>query len=367
MVDKTFKKSEWTPETAEKLAQEACLARGILPPSDFIRFSEAAVFRSGDVAVRVDQGHKGRLNGDKAKQMVEYMDSVNVSTIKAAGIETYVSDCGHNVTFYEFMAEGDDSQWETLLRGFGEQIRKIHDNASISSVRKIVPEGMETNYMRRKVVGVHKRLQQLKSAPSSHSLPTQEISLLVQRATMLKSVLLEDVDEFTQTRSDSQYIDPRYINSQYGAADSSRKQNSDQILMSGQRNLVVLHGDAHLGNATLLNDGVCVYDFEEIGFGEPFLDHLHMLLADHLFNIPSVYEHFALGYGKSFSNVKNLDAWLELMALIYITWSAGLGAVSEKHNFETSGRIRLWTDGLIDTGIASLQKNQIPFLWNAKI
>jgi thiamine kinase-like enzyme len=319
----------WTPELAERTAHAACRARDLSAPSDFIRFSEAAVFRSGDVAVRVDQGFTDRLTGDRARRMVDYMHNLGVSTIPTAGIPTFVSEDGLNVTFYEFVAESDASNWEQSLRGVGEQIRRIHDLGDAQFFQELAHPDHILNYTERKFHHIVDRLEGFRWNRDASSFTPAQVEFLHGRALELREELFA------------------------AGADPDTH--------------VLIHGDAHLGNSTTVKGRVLVFDFEEVGVGAAFIDHLHMLLADRMFNVPLTYQHFAAGYGEDLSGVNGIDAWLELMAYIYIVWAAGLGVVSEKHRFEAQERFRFWEAGLHKQGISKIHKDDMPYLWNIRM
>jgi thiamine kinase-like enzyme len=317
----------WTPELAERTAHAACRARDLAAPTDFIRFSEAAVFRSGDVAVRVDQGFTDRLTGDRTRRMVDYMHNLGVSTIPTAGIPTFMSDDGLNVTFYEFVAEGEAPHWEQTLRGVGEQIRRIHDLGEIHFLEEIVHPNHVLNYAQRKTSHIVGKLEAFKENSELSSLSGAQVNFLHRRALEVQEQIF----------------------------------SSDE---GGELEKVLIHGDAHLGNSTTAKGRVLIFDFEEVGVGARFIDHLHMLLADRMFNVPLTYQHFAAGYGQDFSRTDGIDAWLELVAYIYIVWAAGLGVVSEKHRFETQERFRFWEADLHKKGISKVDKEDMPYLWN---
>lgn len=316
--------SLWTPELAERTAHAACRARDLAAPSDFVRFSEAAVFRSGDVAVRVDQGFTDRLTGDRARRMVDYMHNLGVSTIPTAGIPTYVSDDGLNVTFFEFVV-GEDPNWEHSLRGFGEQVRRIHDLGDVAFLQDLAHPDHVLRYAERKYHHIVDRLEGFRRDDTASAFTPEQVEFLCGRALELRDEIFD------------------------AAAATSP---------------VLVHGDAHLGNSTTVKGRVLVFDFEEVGLGAPFMDHLHMLLADRMFNVPLTYPHFAAGYGDDFSTMSGIDAWLELVAYIYIVWAAGLGVVSEKHRFEAQERFRFWESGLHTSGISNVRKDDMPYLWN---
>lgn len=324
------KSSRWTVSFAERIACAACAQVGLSEPS-LIRFSESGVFRSDGIILRVDQGFADKFSGDALCKMVTYMDDLGVKTTPTAGLAT-LSGKGVNVTFYEFIPKAHDSDWGVALRGFGEQIRLIHELADIETVAGVAPAGVELDLARRRANGVVSKLRELQRGRPS-LLDYEQVELLYERA-----VLLSDAVTAASAKGD--------------------EKDSPQV---------VLHGDAHFGNIHPTDSDVLVVDFEDVGFGSPLLDHVDILLADRLFDADPAYEAFCEGYGADLSGSDGLGDWLELTALVYISWAAALGRVSDPHRQEALRRFSFWEEGLHLGDLASLSKRDVPYLWNTTL
>lgn len=321
----------WNPENTIRVAKKVCADLGLREPI-LIRFAQSAFFRSGDVAVRVDLQHRTNFSGARLLSLTQYFCSLGVdTTLPYSNLGPVFWGDDFCVTFYQFI-DNDASLSESIQAyHFGKGLRAIHDLATVDTIEKISEYGekINLNYVGRKLENLTRRIDGFVASPPK-GFSKSQMQQIQERFVFVRDCL--------ETR---------------------------EKIYDGRK--VVVHGDAHLGNIICSDNQVFLLDFEEVGFGFPFVDHLHIMFRDLLFATKkNLYTDFLRGYGESFKDEQFLFLWLELMTFVYFTWSALLGNESEKHYVEAIQRFSFWEKEWWSRWQKE-NKMEAPYLWNANM
>lgn len=312
-----IKPREWGQKRAESAARLAC--RGYdLPSPRLVRISHSAVFFVGDdLVMRVEQQGRPVWAGMPLSALTGHVGSVGVTTSRPAVTYPQVVIDGLYVTLYRRVVEFQGMSDVRRAALLGRQLRTLHDNASVEKVSLLNRWDVDLDYA---PVSVKRIIQQLRAMEDerSTSLAAKDVKYLLSEMSELGSHVIKGLER-------------------------SRSRVQGRVQGRVQMEQVVLHGDAHLGNTIPVGPSeLAVIDLEHAGFGERAFDHIHILLSDTVFDREPLYEHFSQGYGEDLSGFPDMDAWVRIIAISYLTWTASVGEHSRPHRDEARLRMEWW-------------------------
>lgn len=301
----------WEEKYIVQLVKETCDERNLGKPV-LLRFSQAAVFSIEDnVLLRVDQRGRNVWGGPQLAVLSRYFWEQGLPTPHPLDEAVFTKE-KYDFSFYQFIKDenGKNGQSGDFLRV--QQLGEILASLHLSSDPDVV-EGMANGEPR-----------------------VDYPSLLLERTVreaefFMKNFFAFDPPVATRFMSQLEVLCSN-LTSSY-----EEKVGRDAFFDSN----VVVHGDAHLGNVISNNQKLFLIDFEHVGIGPKFLDHLHILLADRVYEQykgKGLYSTFASGYGESFVGLSNLSDWLKVVAVPYILWTARVGLRSRAHQREAELR-----------------------------
>jgi thiamine kinase-like enzyme len=298
---------EWGEQRATRAAHKACELYGLDEPA-LLRISHAAVYAAGDHIVRVEQKGRPVWSGGALVALTRYLASRGIQTAPPVFdlLPLFIDDL--HVTFYRRII--DQTPMEETQKAFllGEQLRVLHERVSVEHVAALNMDDINLDYPSATVERTVRSLNKI-------------------RELGLRSLTVEDVDYLLEKTKD---LGERALVS----LEEYRKTNASEF--------VVIHGDPNLGNVLSVGDEIVLLDFEHAAIAENFFDHIHILLLDLVFEGSNLYPSFAQGYGTSFDDFPDKDAWVHLVAVSYLTWTASVGEHSEPHRIEAQKRMKWW-------------------------
>lgn len=296
----------WDRETILRMSEKVCKDRG-LPEPRLLRFSNAAVLTAGkDAILRVDDINRNVWVGEHLAELTTFLFREGVNTPPPVSHLLGEKQENYYFSFYERIEENDSLTESQRAKKFGESLFKLH-SCSLEKFLQINTEKTAVNH----VDGIFQRLHE-----------SRENGVWKQTSLSDKNI------EFLELKI-SEIFEKIYSNEEWQKASP-----------------VVLHGDAHLGNSIVRGESLFLIDFEYVSCGPAFLDHLHILLSDIVFR-SNFYPSFFSGYGIDLTPSNNdLEAWIQLVSIPYIVWTASVGLRSDGHRKEADRRMRWLAEGL---------------------
>jgi Ser/Thr protein kinase RdoA (MazF antagonist) len=302
----------WGEERASRAAERACELYSLEKPV-LLRISHAAVYASGDHIVRVEQQGRPVWSGESLVALTRYVATQGVRTAAPVFelLPLIVDDL--HVTFYRRVTEQTEMPEQEKSFLLGQQLAVLHDVAAIDHVKTLNMDDINLDFPSATIDRTLRSLEKV-AEMGSKALSGDDVAELLDGVESMGAVAMAEL-EAHRTRG-------------------------------GVDGVTVIHGDSHLGNVLSVEDGIVLLDFEHTAVAEPFFDHLHVLLADRVFEHSNLYPQFVAGYGESFADSPMVEEWLKIVSVAYLTWTASVGEHSLPHREEAQRRMAWWRGGV---------------------
>lgn len=262
-----------------------------LPTPTLIRHGSAAVFRAGNVTLRVSRGPE-----ETVRRLATIHAVLHGAGLTVPRVLTDPMPYGpYWVTALEWLEESGDLDWV----GVGQSVADLHTRVRVDDFAAAgVSLGQLVDTYRAKIAS------RATLAAAAGRITQSDAKLLWSWSKRLS----DDVD-----------------------ADSAERRDS------------VLHADLHPGNLVQTMNGVALIDFERISGGDARWEHGALLASEKFFGSPTAnYDLFADGYGRSLREDQIAHALVLLRALSATAWLFEVPDTDGRVNAEIANRMRHW-------------------------